>query len=173
MRKLILMAAAVAMVSTTAFAAMPVGSFALGWVDQQAPIGIRYQIAEKIAGDVGVGFASFDGGDTEIRVGVGVPIELIAHNRCSLDFRPGFLLTNTSPDNSDFDSYMDFVVHLWLAFNVMITDNVGLNAAHGVDFMVNGEQTGSVNGVNFTVDSTTDMMTTAADVTSLGLFFWF
>ncbi|MFH1279253.1 MAG: hypothetical protein ABIK65_12845 [Candidatus Eisenbacteria bacterium] len=170
MRKLVFLTAMVAMITSTAFAAHPAGSLALGWVDWKAPIGVRYQIAEKIAGDIGFGFASYDGGNTEIRVHVGLPIELIGHDRCSLDFRPGVSVDYTSPENENVDSWMDLVLHGWLAFNLMITDNLGLNAAHGVDIEINGEQKA---GDVVLAESTTDFMTTSSDVTNLGLFFWF
>lgn len=167
MRKLVFLTAMVAMVSTTAFGAMPVGSFALGYVDSDAPIGIRYQIAEKIAGDFGVGFASFDADRTEINVHVGLPIELIAHSRCSLDFRPGFTLMRTSFDSDtygDIDATNDMALHGWLVVNVMVTDNFGVNAAHGVDIAITD---------GGAADNTTNFFSNGSDWTSIGWFFWF
>jgi len=167
MRKLILLTAIVAMMSTTAFAAMPVGSIALGWVNMDAPIGIRYQIAEKISGDVGVGFQSTDADRTIINAEIGLPIELIAHNRCSLDFRPGFALKYTSFDEDtwgDIDATTDFTIHGWLVVHYLVTDNFGINAAHGIDIDIldGGED-----------DSTTNYGSVAGNATSIGWYFWF
>jgi len=166
MRKLVLLTAAVALMSATALAA-EVGSIALGWVKSEAPIGIRYQIAEKIAGDVGIGFQSFDSDITRINVHIGLPIELLAGDRASLAFRPGFTLRNTSYDEetyNDRDSSMDFYVHAWLAVYYAVTDNFGVTAAHGIDIAVmdGGE-----------ADNTTDFYTIGADAFDVGWFYWF
>jgi hypothetical protein len=163
MRKLILMAAVVAMMSTAANAMEP-GSIALGWVKNEAPIGIRYVLAEKIAADVGVGFQSFDSDFTRIYAHIGLPIELLAGDRASLAFRPGFTLRNTSFDDEDLDSTMDFWLHLWLAVYYAATDNFGVTAAHGLDVQIldGGEN-----------DSTTDFYSVGANAFEVGWYYWF
>ena len=168
MRKFFLLTAMVALMSTTAYAAMPVGSFGLGWVDSAAPIGFRYQIAEKIAGDFGVGFASMDKDQTRINVAFGLPIELLAGDRVALDFRPGFTLNRTSYDEDawgpDKDATNDMCLHAWLMVHVMLTDNFGVNGAHGLDVEITD---------GGAADNTTDIMSTSADITRLGWYYWF
>jgi hypothetical protein len=201
MRKLVLLAAVVAMVSTAASAGHPVGSFALGWVDKDAPIGIRYQLAEKIAADVGIGFKSYasdsmyaedfeesdirgaEAGRTELVVHIGLPMQLLEHDRCSLDFRPAFTLRYNSFDEDTWftydddtekkqalDSVMDFYLHGWLAFNIMLTDNLGLNAAHGINVEVLGEMK---SGSMTLADGKTNIYSGGFDATEIGLFYWF
>ena len=176
MRKVVLLLAAAALMTTTAYAAMPVGSMALGWVNSNAPIGIRYQMAEKIAADVGLGVESYDTNRMEFNVHVGVPIEIMAHDRCSLDFRPAVSLYYTSYDedgpmgNID-NSPIDFVVHGWLSVNVMLTDNFGLNASHGLNISITGDRE-DADG-NVLSEGATNFYTVGANATEIGWFYWF
>ncbi len=161
MRKIILVAAIAAMVSGAAYAGMPAGSMGFGFVDSDAPIGIRYMMSETMGFDVGVGFASYDGGNTIIRLNAGVPFTLIEHGRCWLDIRPAFSLENISPDVGD--SYMNFAIHGWLVANVLLTDNFGIHAASGV----------SVEMPDNNDDRLTNIVDRGFNATEIGWFFWF
>jgi hypothetical protein len=168
MRKLVLVAAVVAMMSTVASAGMAPGSFALGFTRSEAPIGIRYQLAEKIAGDVGIGFASVDKDYTAIRVHIGVPIELLAGDKASFGFRPGFSLVHTSyeddPVLGEIDATNDMAVHAWLFVNYMLTDNLAVTAAHGIDIQLLDGGEG---------DDMTNFYSVGGDVFELGWYYWF
>jgi len=161
MRKLILVTAIVAMMSAPVLAAMPAGSFALGFVDRDAPIGGRYQITDKIAGDAGFGFYIPDTGSKTYTVHLGLPIELLAHARCSFDFRPAITIDITSPEVGD--SSTDFTLHGWLMANVMLTDNFGLNAGHGLNIYL----------VDSGNDTVTNFGTSGKNLTEIGWFYWF
>lgn len=161
MRKIILVAAIAAMVSGTAYAGMPAGSVGFGFVDSDAPIGIRYMVSETMGFDAGVGFASYDGGNTVINLNVGVPFTLIEHGRCWLDFRPAFSLENISPDVGD--SVMGFEIHGWLVANVLLTDNFGIHAASGV----------TIEMPEVAGDRVTNIVDRGFDATEIGWFFWF
>jgi hypothetical protein len=168
MRKLVLLTAMVALVSATAYAAPAPGSIALGWVKADAPIGIRYQLAEKIAGDIGIGFFSNDAvaenaGSTSFTVHAGLPIELLSGDRASLAFRPGVTVDYTTYENDDVDAVTDFYVHVWLAVYYAVTDNFGVTAAHGLDIAI--EDQGD--------DNTTDIYSIAGDAFNVGWFYWF
>ncbi|MBN1825354.1 MAG: hypothetical protein JW958_03740 [Candidatus Eisenbacteria bacterium] len=176
MRKVVLLLAAAALMTTTAYAAMPVGSMALGWVNSNAPIGIRYQVAEKIAADVGLGVASYDTNRMEFNVHLGLPIELMANDRCSLDFRPAVSVYYTSYDEDGpfgqvDNSPIDFVVHGWLTVNLMVTDNFGVNASHGLNIEITGDRENEAGDV--IMEGTTDFYTVGAGVTEIGWFYWF
>ncbi|MFH1680999.1 MAG: hypothetical protein ABIH26_10185 [Candidatus Eisenbacteria bacterium] len=168
MRKLILLAAVVAMMSTAANAMEP-GSIALGWVKNEAPIGIRYVLAEKIAADVGVGFFSKDmaaenADYTNIYAHIGLPIELLAGDRASLAFRPGFTLKYTTFENEDIDATTDFWVHAWLAVYYAATESFGVTAAHGLDIQILDGGAG---------DNLMDIYSIGANAFEVGWYYWF
>ncbi|MFN8547573.1 MAG: hypothetical protein U0527_06280 [Candidatus Eisenbacteria bacterium] len=144
MRKLLLASAMVvlgATIASYASAGVTAGTMGLGFISADAPIGGRYVVNEKMALDVGIGFAkqsddsdtkNVDEGTTDFNLNVGVPILMHDAGKAMLWLRPGIGISNTSYDAEGVDSNTDTSISGLLVVEVPLTDNFTVSAAHGL-----------------------------------------
>lgn len=128
---------------------MAKGDYALGFFDQNAPIGGIYWFSPKAALAVGIGIQKPDEGDTEFDLTVGVPITLIGNDRANFQVRPRLFYGSNAVSNGNF---MAFGADL--AAEVFITKHFSLLAGHGLEFQtISPDEGDSVTNINSRVVS--------------------
>ena len=156
MKKVLFFTVALSLIATAAMAHDVTGRFGLGFVSTDAPVGGRYWINEKVGIDVGIGFLSEDMGEETESTFVlngGVPFIFNAMaDRVNFLIRPGI----------QFASYeVGTAIDLTgaLEFEVFVTDDFSVSAAHGLAIMMDSPDEG---------DSTTDFGLLGSNWTSFG-----
>lgn len=155
--------------------------FALGFSTSDAPVGIRYWAAEKVALDLGLGFQSQEVADPEGEAGettntmsfwidLGVPYKVVDFERAHFFVRPGALialLDDRAYGSGGLDETWTVInFNLGLGAEVFLTDQFSVDAMHG--FIV--RYTSPPDDIG---DSTTDFGTFGASITEVGFHFYF
>ncbi len=138
-------------VPSQSFAVDHTKQWALGYFFEEAPIGVRYMIQEKVGLDFGFGFDSSEGRDfastdpsatssnSTYNIEIGVPFNLVHMDRADFFVRPSFAWESspyyldpggTSPITSERASDIDFGVMLGGEWHA--TDNLSLSFGHGI-----------------------------------------
>lgn len=129
MKKVLFFTVALSLIATAAMAHDVTGRFGLGFVSTDAPVGGRYWMSEKMGIDAGIGFSSQDLGEetaTAFVLNAGVPfIFNAAADRVNFLIRPGIKF-------SSFETYTQIELSGALEFEVFVTDDFSVSAAHGV-----------------------------------------
>lgn len=135
MKKVLFFTVALSLIATAAMAHDVTGRFGLGFVSTDAPVGVRYWMNEKIGIDAGIGFSSFDGGSetySDFVLNAGVPIIFNAMgDRVNFLIRPGIQFT-TGDMAVGGEKGTDIQISGALEFEVFVTDDFSVSAAHGL-----------------------------------------
>ena len=135
MKKVLFFTVALSLIATAAMAHDMTGRFGLGFVSTDAPVGGRYWMNEKVGIDVGIGFSSIDGGNdtfSDFVLNAVVPLVFNAMaDRVNFLIRPGIQFTS-----GDFAvaaaKGTDIQLSGALEFEVFVTDDFSVSAAHGL-----------------------------------------
>jgi hypothetical protein len=139
MKKVLFFTVALSLIATAAMAHDVTGRFGLGFVSTDAPVGGRYWLNEKIGIDGGLGFSSIDTGDgssSTFVLNAGVPIVFnAAADRVNFLIRPGIQFTSLEAGT---------IIELSgaLEFEVFVTDDFTVSAAHGIAIDMNSPDVG-------------------------------
>ncbi|NNE07634.1 MAG: hypothetical protein HKN20_03625 [Gemmatimonadetes bacterium] len=172
MRKFFVIAAATALMASSAAAIAP-GSYGLGFTSSAAPVGGYYQATDVLGITGGLGLESFDSGNTNFYLEVGLPITMHSGDRSWFGIRPGVGFANFSPDDSSSKTAFGnrsladgtaLQFQAWLFYMWMATDNVGINFYHGLNINTYSPEEG---------DSVTDFTTAGANATGGGIYYFF
>jgi len=166
MKKVLFFTVALSLIATAAMAHDVTGRFGLGFVSSNAPVGGRYWLNEKVGIDGGIGFSSMDAGDETVSnfvLNAGVPFIFNAMgDRVNFLIRPGIEFTT-----GDFavNNQKGTVIALSgaLEFEVFVTDDFSVSAAHGLAIMMDSPDEG---------DSTTDFGLFGNNWTSFGFHYY-
>jgi hypothetical protein len=164
------------------------GAWGVGYYDENAPIGLRYQFGEKAAFDFGLGFSSFEGpdeaepGETKnfliYNIEAGVPLTLVKTERADFFFRPGVLWSSipyqldngVDPVSDERVSDLTFKLHLGAEWHA--TDNLSLSVGHGFNILsTHGVDAGDDLGGE--PESSTSWGTEGFDITQIGFRWYF
>lgn len=111
------------------------GMWGPGYFDPNAPVGVRFWAAEKVAIDVGLGLEQQKFGDDsalKFAFDAGVPFVIAGNNTTMFFVRPGILFIS-DPINKD-----DAATTLWvrgsLGVEHFFSDRFSIQAAHGLYF---------------------------------------
>lgn len=138
MRKVLFAAAALVLTASSSFAGAEQGQFALGFVDDRAPIGGAVVLTPKIRLDVGLGFGDTEDVGSHFTLAGGLPIAVVDGDKCTLSIRPGLAFTSVSLDNvpagvDDSDTSVEIsgmlMVEYWLSNNLSVSAGHGINIA--------------------------------------------
>ncbi len=115
----------------------------LGFHSNEAPVGIRHWVSEKMAVDLGIGFSSQDAGTetlTGFTINAGLPISLKKWDKVNFMLRPG-IQYNTEDEIYDdgvnppsIEKFNTFGVSGEFEVEVELADNFTVSAAHGLGF---------------------------------------
>ena len=149
------------------------GSWAVGFYDQNAPLGVRRQLGERTAVDFGVGVSAIDLGEddaTTWNVEAGVPFTLVKTARADLFLRPGFLWTSTQyaifPAGTS-DRVSDFTLKLHLGAEWHVTGHLSASIGHGI------EVSRTHGTFFFEEEPSTNLVARAFDLTQIGFRWYF
>lgn len=133
MRKVLIAAIALSCIGAgSSFAAATKGSYALGFVNSEAPIGGRYMISEKMGIDAGIGFGDVEDVGSAFALDFGLPINMHSGENAQLQIRPGLTFSSSSSDvSSDLDDDSVTITGL-IEFQVWLTNSLSVNAGHGL-----------------------------------------
>lgn len=123
------------------------GSYAIGFMESDAPVGGRYMLSEKMGLDIGLGFISVDAEDednegrasgdkhlayagTQFVLRAALPIALQSGDKVSLQVRPGLGITSNSPDEGESDTAID--ISGLLVAEWMMSNTISISGAHGL-----------------------------------------
>ncbi len=171
MRKFFVIAAATALMASSAMALEP-GQYGLGFTSSDAPVGGYYQATDVLGITAGLGLESFDMGNTNFYLEIGLPIAMHHGDRSWFGIRPGIMFASFSPDDSSsktnfhrgLDDGTALQFQAWLYYMWMATDNVGINFYHGLNINTISPEEG---------DSVTDFTTVGANATGAGVYYFF
>jgi hypothetical protein len=162
MKKVLFFTVALSLIATAAMAHDVTGRMGLGFVSTDAPVGLRYWVNEKIGIDGGIGFSSQDLGEetaTSFVLNAGVPfIFNAAGDRVNFLIRPGLKY-------SSFETYSQIELSGALEFEVFVTDDFSVSAAHGIAIDM-------TNPDDENLDSTTDFGLFGNNWTSFGFHYY-
>ncbi len=145
------------------------GSYAIGFMESDAPVGGRYMLSDKMGLDVGLGFISIDAEDTtggrasgnkqlaiagtQFVLRVGLPIAMKTGDKVALHVRPGLGITSTSPENDNIESDTSIDISGLLVAEWMMSNTISISGSHGLRIALDPNNLGTVgNGVtNFGV----------------------
>lgn len=172
MNRILIVAAMVALLVSSAQAADRKGELALGFNNSDAPVGLRYFVSDAVAVDFGVGFESLDLGDessSSLWLEFGVPYVVFDYEDSFFFVRPA--VTYSSLDDRIYGSgeldetwtILDFSLNL--GAEVRLADRFGLTFQHGL-VMTTVDPAGGG-------DSLTDFGTFGENVTEAGVWFTF
>ena len=144
MRTSLLATCLLSLVPATSFAVDHANSWAVGYYDVEAPIGVRYQFAPRTALDVGIGFSSNSGFTADrmntYRLEAGLPRVLVRTERADLFLRPGIMLRSTpyfliaGPGESEARATrVEFKLHVGAEWHA--TDHLSLAVGQGISVM--------------------------------------
>ena len=166
MKKVLFFTVALSLIATAAMAHDVTGRMGLGFVSTDAPVGLRYWVNEKIGIDAGIGFQSEEvftgvGDETESQttfvLNGGVPFIFNAMaDRVNFLLRPGLQFTS-------YEGGTGIELTGALEFEVFVTDDFSVSAAHGLAIMMDSPDEG---------DSTTDFGLFGNNWTSFGFHYY-
>ena len=113
------------------------GTWGLGYVRPEFPIGARIWATEKVGVDLGIGFLSLspDQGDSQTSIGFDAGLPFVVHNTENAHFfvRPGVSFASDGGDDATQDGKE---TQLWvsgtLGAEYFFTPNFSIQAAHGI-----------------------------------------
>ena len=113
------------------------GTWGLGYVRPEFPIGARIWATEKVGVDLGVGFLNLspDGGDSQTAIGFDAGLPYVVHSTDNAHFfvRPGVSFASDGGDDATQDGKE---TQLWvsgtLGAEYFFTPNFSIQAAHGI-----------------------------------------
>ena len=119
-RSFAVVAAVVAMVSTSFSGEPKPGTMGLGWYSRSAPVGGRVWLSPQFGLDLGLGLADENSGlrvsGARIHVNVGLPINVVMTEKANFFIRPGIeLQTSSRTVNGDKESTL--IISADLALN--------------------------------------------------------
>lgn len=157
------------------------GSYGLGFTSSSAPIGGYYQATDVLGITGGIGLESFDMGNTNFYLEVGLPIAMHQGDRSCFGIRPGVMFANFSPDDGGssktafhrgLDDGTALQFQAWLFYMWMATDNVAINFYHGLN--INTISPEDDPDTDFDEgESVTDFTTVGANATGAGIYYFF
>lgn len=168
------------------------GKLALGYWNPDAPIGGRYVVSERVALDLGLGFAQFLGDDPttadptdtkknlQLHIAAGVPFTVVKRDRVNFFIRPGVLFRfiptynqATGADPYEKKSETETEITGILGAEWFATDDLSFSVGHGLKLenrkgvSANDQTTGDVESESFLSGLE------ALDITSIGFHFYF
>jgi hypothetical protein len=140
------------------------GRFALGFTTTDAPVGGRYWLNDRVGLDLGLGLETRDDHDKkDFALSAGLPVRLSdAGSRAHFNLRPGFMLM-TIDRGAESDKMMNVLAQF--EFEIFMVENFSVRASHGAALTIFDPAGGG--------DSTTDLLTTGGNLTSVGFFYYF
>ena len=168
MKKILFFTIALCLVAGTAMAHDMTGRLGLGFTYSDAPIGVRYWVSPKVGLDGGIGIMTRNDGDvTDFSFAAGVPIVLMDDaDRVNFLVRPGILYSSMGTSAQGYDSATNLMISGSLEFEVFVTDDFSVSAAHG--FAFNIADSGAPNS-----SSTSDYGTFGNNMTDFGFHYYF
>lgn len=178
MRNVVIMALVGIMLAGTAGAADRSGEFALGFNNNDAPVGLRYFFSEKVGADLGLGFESVDQGAesaSSLFLEAGLTYVLYDYDSSFFFVRPA--IAYSSLDDRVYGTgaadatWSVLELQLNLGAEVRLAERFGLTFQHGLAFtstslpdeiLSDGDE-----------DSFTDFSTFGENVTEAGVWFTF
>ena len=165
------------------------GSWALGYWDKNAPLGVRYQVNEKVGIDLALGFQTSKGVDeasattpektfTTFAVDFGIPFNLVRTEHANFFFRPG--LTSqmipyyVGPSGAATKKTLsNLAVSGTLGAEWKATEHLTLSVGHGVEWDKSNPFVGpgDLLGAEATKEST--FGSRAFDITEIGFRWYF
>ena len=170
MKKILFFTCVLAMIATSAFATDTTKRLGLGFVDNDVPIGVRYWLSPKIGLDLGFGISSTQletsPGEkttyTNYSFAAGLPINMITvGDRVNLHFLPMFEYRSLDQGT---DNATEFNIIAALEFEVFVTKDLSVSAAHGVVF--------SSTSPPGNAETTTDWSTFGSNITDFGVHYY-
>jgi hypothetical protein len=172
MRKALFFLVALSLIAATSASAKDMAKrLGLGFITTDAPVGGRYWFSPKAGLDLGFGITSDQretpAGDKETRTGwsveVGIPIVIIpVGDRVNFLFNPGFLYSDPGTFGSG-DSDTMYRILGSLEFEVFVTGDFSVSAAHGIGVVIESPAGG---------ESTTSWGTFGENVTQFGFHYY-
>lgn len=178
MRKLTTFAVGIVLLgSTAALAVEKEGTFALGFSNSEAPVGLRYFMNEQMGLDLGLGFESKDLGEesgTSFWFEAGLTYVVKDYEQAFFFVRPA--LGFASLDNRVYGSgpsdekWTKMRLGANLGAEVRLAHHFGLTFQHGLAFVNTSVPDEVAAGGE---DSFSDLMTTGENITEAGVWFTF
>jgi hypothetical protein len=164
-RVLALMSLLAVVLPASAFAVDTQGLWGPGYFRPEAPIGARVWFSEKIAGDIGLGFASSDAtGDnlTDWILDVGLPIVVAETGNTMFFVRPGIAYESVAVNPDDDATAFSISGHLGVEH--FLGDRFSVQVAHGVTWQSIEPPTG---------DSISQFFSEDFGISSIGFHYYF
>ena len=188
-RVMILALALLFVIPAMSFAKDMTGKWGLGYFSNDAPVGARFWVNEKVGVDLGVGFSAngyvvSEGAPPDVTystetatsfwVDLGVPYVVFPSDRANFFVRPGVvfgIIDDMDPDlgtQTVDETWTQITVSLTPGAEVFFGEHFSLEAGHGIALDLTTPPD-AINGG----ESTTDIRTFDASVTYLGFHFYF
>ena len=165
MRKIVFFTIALCLVASSAVMAKDMtGRFGLGFINNEAPVGGIYWLNAKVGINAGFGFESIDATPdalTNFAFDFGVPFVVYnTSDRVNFYLRPGLLFQSMDQGGGS-DTQMDLTASLM--FEVFVTDDFSVSAAHGFGVSIYSPDQG---------DSMTNFGTFGDNWTNFGFYYY-
>lgn len=182
-----------ALSATSAFAGDAKSKFALGYFNPAAPVGGRYVVNDKVALDLGLGFAQAEiaddpttttAGDSkknlQFHVEAGIPYTLVSKDKAHFFVRPGILYKSIPTYNMASGatvytkkSESEIRVSAILGVEYFAADNFSLSVGHGLEYVsTKGVSANAMTNGTLASHSSINALQ-ALSITNIGFHFYF
>jgi hypothetical protein len=171
MKKIFFFVVVLCMAAGTAAAGDMTGRIGLGFTSLDAPVGLRYWFTPRMGVDLGFGyhsFGDFGGGDRLNNYTVAAALPINIHrvgDRVSFNFLPGVAYSKLEDVSSSYYPGKFIDISARLEFEVFVTQDLSVSAAHGVMVSI-------INPDDSTLDNVTDFNTTGSNLTEFGVHYY-